>query len=104
MLTRWDDVFAVPLDVKCMKLCIAGEKAKKEILLTESILGSCAGKSTGCVHAWIEHDPVHEVDMVNVFKVQNVAGQVPLSLSHRVRATLKSLTVFSRTYPYEVSI
>ncbi|KAG7443303.1 uncharacterized protein BT62DRAFT_1009514 [Guyanagaster necrorhizus] len=70
VLMRWDDMFAVSLDAKCTKLWITGEKAKKEISLrAEGILGRYAGGSTGCVHARIEHDPVHKVDVVNVFKV-----------------------------------
>ncbi|KAK0496995.1 hypothetical protein EDD18DRAFT_1352847 [Armillaria luteobubalina] len=56
---------------------------KETVLLTGSILGEYAGNSTGCIHARIEYDPVHEMDVVNVFKVQKAAGQVPLSLDHR---------------------
>ncbi|PBK69446.1 hypothetical protein ARMSODRAFT_1018853 [Armillaria solidipes] len=101
VLVNWNDVFAVTLNAKQTKLWIAGESAKKEVvLLTERMLGEYAGESTGCVHARIERDPVHEIDVVNVFKVQMATGQVPLSLNRRVKPTFNSLALWSKTYPY----
>ncbi|SJL11019.1 uncharacterized protein ARMOST_14419 [Armillaria ostoyae] len=103
VLVNWNDVFAVALDTKHTKLWIAGEKGMKEVvLLTERMLGEYAGNSTGCVHARIEYDPVHEMDVVNVFKVQKAAGQAPLSLNRRVKPTFSSLALWSKTdrHPY----
>ncbi|KAK0440147.1 hypothetical protein EV421DRAFT_2037016 [Armillaria borealis] len=101
VLVNWNDVFTVALDAKHTKLWIAGEKGMKEtMLLTGRILGEYAGDSTGCVHARIEYDPVHEIDVVNVFKVQMAAGQVPLSLNRRVKPTFNSLALWSKTHPY----
>ncbi|KAK0216235.1 hypothetical protein IW262DRAFT_1464762 [Armillaria fumosa] len=98
VLMNWNDVFAVGLNSKRTKLWIAGEKGMKETtLLTSRILGEYAGDSTGCVHARIEYDPVHEMDVVNVFKVQKAAGQVPLSLNRPVKPTFKSLVLWSKT-------
>ncbi|KAK0494196.1 hypothetical protein EDD18DRAFT_363488 [Armillaria luteobubalina] len=98
VLMNWNDVFAVALNSKRTKLWIAGEKGMKEtMLLADRILGQYAGDSTGCIHARIEYDPVHEMDVVNVFKVQKAAGQVPLSLNRRVKPTLKSLVLWSKT-------
>ncbi|KAK0431265.1 hypothetical protein EV421DRAFT_1911995 [Armillaria borealis] len=69
VLVNWDDAFAVAFDAK---LRIAGETVKKSIvLLTARILGEYAGEMTGCVHVRIERDPIHEMDVVNAFKVQN---------------------------------
>ncbi len=48
VLVDWNDVFAVALNAKQTKLWIAGESAKKEVvLLTERILGEYTGESTG---------------------------------------------------------
>ncbi|KAK0200790.1 hypothetical protein DFS33DRAFT_1076957 [Desarmillaria ectypa] len=103
VLVNWDDVFAVPLDVKHTKLWIVGHNARKEmILLTERILGKYAGESTGCVHARIENDPIREVDVVNVLKVQKAAGEVPLSLNRRVKPSLSSLIYWSKTNSFLV--
>ncbi|KAK0457132.1 uncharacterized protein EV420DRAFT_1644287 [Desarmillaria tabescens] len=100
VLMRWNDVFAVPLDAKTVKIWIAGEKAKKEVVLwTERILGQYAGKSTGCVHARIEQDPIREVDVVNVFKVQKAAGEVPLSLNSRVKPSLSRSNLLVENAP-----
>ncbi|KAK0189502.1 hypothetical protein F5146DRAFT_1001759 [Armillaria mellea] len=98
VLVDWNDAFAVTLDAKYTKLWIVGEKGMKEtVLLTDRILGEYAGDSTGCVHARIEYDTVHEMDVVNVFNVQKAVGQVPLSLNRRVKPTLSSLTMRSKT-------
>ncbi|KAK0237173.1 hypothetical protein EDD85DRAFT_953181 [Armillaria nabsnona] len=101
VLVNWNDAFAVAFNTKHTKLWIAGEKGMKEImLLTGRILGEYAGDSTGCVHARIEYDSFHEMDVVNVFKVQKAAGQVPLSLNRRVKPTFNSLALWSKTHPY----
>ncbi|KAK0189498.1 hypothetical protein F5146DRAFT_1001755 [Armillaria mellea] len=68
VLVDWNDVFAVTLSTMQTKLWIDEESAKKEVmLLTERMLGSC-------VYAQIRRDLVHEIDMVNVSKVQKAVG------------------------------
>lgn len=52
VLVDCNDVFAVTFNVKHAKLWIAGDSAKKEVvLLTSRMLGEYAGDLTGCVQA-----------------------------------------------------